>query len=161
MPATRSELSPPPGAALYVAFELGSVEWKLAFGVGRAQPPRLKSIRARDLDAAIREIAAAKAKFGLPPDAPVRQLLRSRPRRLLAAPRGSRTVCVSNVIVDSASIEVNRRSRPGQERQPQMRPSCWRCFCGTTTTSDGFGPWCGCRAWSRRTAGTCTASWSN
>lgn len=38
-------------ATLYVAFELGWSEWKLAFGVGAGVPARLRSMGARQLAA--------------------------------------------------------------------------------------------------------------
>lgn len=53
---------------LFVAFELGWSEWKLAFTMGPAQKPRLRTIVARDLAALGRELAAAKLRFGLPAD---------------------------------------------------------------------------------------------
>src|SRR6516162_9329784 len=57
--------------SLYLAFELGWNEWKLAFGTRPADNPRLKTVAARDTQALLREIARAKKRFGLPDDAPV------------------------------------------------------------------------------------------
>src|SRR5450755_961786 len=94
------------GGALYVALELGWDGWKLAFAVGRAQAPRLKSVRARDLEAVMREIAAAKAKFGLPQDALVRRCYEAG-RDGFWLHRALTDRGIVNVIVDSASIEVN------------------------------------------------------
>jgi hypothetical protein len=34
---------------LYLAFELGDADWKLAFTIGLGQKPRLHSLPARDL----------------------------------------------------------------------------------------------------------------
>ena len=56
---------------LYVAFELGESDWKLAFTVGMGQKPRLRSMPARDLARLHEEIAKAKQRFQLPADAPV------------------------------------------------------------------------------------------
>ena len=49
----------------------GGTTWNLASTVAVAQKPRLKAIKARDLDALRDEIARAKARFGLPADARV------------------------------------------------------------------------------------------
>ena len=57
---------------LYLAFELGESDWKLAFTVGVGQKPRLRSMAARDLPRLQEEIAKAKKRFELPADAPVR-----------------------------------------------------------------------------------------
>ncbi len=57
---------------LYLAFELGESDWKLAFTVGVGQKPRLRSMPARDLPRLQEEIAKAKKRFELPADAPVR-----------------------------------------------------------------------------------------
>src|SRR5580658_9381777 len=56
---------------LHVAFELGWGNWKLAFATQPADNPRLRTLGARDRAAVLREIAAAKAKFRLPAQAPV------------------------------------------------------------------------------------------
>ena len=41
---------------LYLAFELGWRQWRLAFSLGMAIRPRLRSLRARDLDGLDQEI---------------------------------------------------------------------------------------------------------
>ena len=41
-------------SSLYLAFELGWTSWNLAFTTAIAQKPRLRTIPARDLDAATR-----------------------------------------------------------------------------------------------------------
>jgi hypothetical protein len=51
---------------LYFSLELGSKHWKLAFTIGLGQKPRLRTIAARDTDALLAEIKAAKKRFGLP-----------------------------------------------------------------------------------------------
>jgi len=97
-------------AALYLAFELGWSEWKLAFGTGPADAPRLRSIRARNLRALQEEIAKAKKRFGLPEDCPVLCCYEAGRdgfwlHRFLAE-HG-----IVNNVVDSSSIEVKRRGR--------------------------------------------------
>ncbi len=95
---------------LYLAFELGWTSWKLAVTVGAGQKPRLRSIPARDLEALMREIRAAKLRFGLPAEAPVISCYEAGRdgfwlHRFLEEQR------IENLIVDAASIEVNRRRR--------------------------------------------------
>ena len=65
---TRSEQ---PGRTLHLAFDLGNRIWKLAFATSVAHAPRLRTMSARNLAQLDTEIAAAKARFGLAPDAPV------------------------------------------------------------------------------------------
>ena len=60
-----------PARVLYVSFELGASDWKLAFATGLGAAPRLRSIGARKLDELQKEIAKAKQRFGLAADAPV------------------------------------------------------------------------------------------
>jgi len=95
---------------LYFSLELGWNTWKLAFTIGAAQKPRLRTIRARDLEALEAEIEAAKARFELPENTQVRSCYEAGRdgfwlHRFLLA-HG-----VENTVVDSASIEVNRRKR--------------------------------------------------
>jgi transposase len=93
-----------------VAFELGWSEWKLAFTTGAAQKPRLRTIRARDLKTLDIEIARAKERFGLPKTCAVLSCYEAgRDGFWLARYLESRGI--ENFVVDSASIEVNRRGR--------------------------------------------------
>lgn len=95
---------------LYVAFELGWKTWKLASTVGLGQKPRVSTIPAGDEQAVVKEISKALERFGLPQDS-----------RIVSCYEAGRDgfwlhrflihVGVENVVVDSASIEVSRRSR--------------------------------------------------
>ena len=111
MTATHDQNSTLPTApVLYFSLELGWNTWKLAFTVGAGQKPRVRTIRARNLEALLAEIQAAKARFGLPEDAKVVSCYEAGRdgfwlHRFLLA-QG-----VENIVVDSASIEVNRRKR--------------------------------------------------
>ncbi len=95
---------------LYLALDLGAGNWKLAFTVGLGQKPRLKTITARSTLGLLLEIKAAQERFGLPEDAPVLSCYEAGRdgfwlHRFLLA-HG-----VQNQVVDSSSIEVNRRQR--------------------------------------------------
>jgi len=95
---------------LYLSFELGRAEWKLAFTVGRGEKPRLRTLAAGDLRGVEQEIERARQRWGVPEGARVVSCYEAGRdgfwlHRFLLS-RG-----VSNVVVDSSSIEVNRRSR--------------------------------------------------
>jgi transposase len=95
---------------LYVSFELSNTTWKLTFTTGMAQAPRLRSVPARDRRAVLLEIARAKERFKLPANTPVNSCYEAGRdgfwlHRFLLANN------VENLVVDSASIEVNRRQR--------------------------------------------------
>jgi len=96
--------------ALHLAFELGWSHWRLSFTTGHGQKPRQRRIRARDLAALELEIIKAKKRFKLDPDAPVLSCYEAG-RDGFWLHRYLTTRGVVNVIVDSASIEVNRRKR--------------------------------------------------
>jgi transposase len=95
---------------LYLALELSWTSWKLAFTVGAGQKPRLRSIPARDTDALMLEIRKAKDRFGLPEEAPVISCYEAG-RDGFWLDRFLRDHRVENLVVDSSSIEVNRRRR--------------------------------------------------
>ena len=101
---------PPVPSTLYVAFELGNTEWKLAMTTCLDSPPLVRTMPARVLKTLDTEIARAKAHFGLSAGAPVRSCYEAgRDGFWLDRYLGSRGV--TNSIVDSSSIEVNRRRR--------------------------------------------------
>ncbi len=97
-------------STLYVAFELGNTEWKIAMTTRVDQPPLVRTIAARALKILEAELARAKTHFGLAATAPVRSCYEAgRDGFWLHRCLVSRSV--SNSIVDSSSIEVNRRRR--------------------------------------------------
>jgi transposase len=95
---------------LYLAFELGWSEWKLAFGNGPADSPRLKSVAARDTQALLGEILKAKKRFGLSDGAPVYSCYEAG-RDGFWLHRFLESQGINNEVVDSSSIEVKRRGR--------------------------------------------------
>lgn len=97
-------------AMLYVAFELGWSEWKLAMCPATGGPARMRTMAARDLETLHKELAKAKAKFGLSQDAPVRSCYEAG-RDGFWLHRCLHSRGIDNVVVDSSSIEVNRRAR--------------------------------------------------
>ena len=105
--ATRPERTE---TALYVALELGERKWKIACTPSIGQAPRLRQLDARDLAQLMVEIQAAKARFGLPADAPVYTCYEAG-RDGFWLHRALTACGIHNTVVDSASIEVNRRAR--------------------------------------------------
>ena len=107
---TRPSESTAVAVVLNLAFELGSTKWTLGFTTAPAQRPRLRTIAARDLAALTREIAMAKVRLGLPAEAPVRSCYEAG-RDGFWLHRWLAGQGVANLVVDSSSIEVNRRRR--------------------------------------------------
>jgi transposase len=95
---------------LYLALELSGNSWKLAFTVGLGQKPRLRTIPARNTAALLQEIQKAKARFDLTEDAPVVSCYEAG-RDGFWLHRFLVHHGIDNRVVDSASIEVNRRQR--------------------------------------------------
>ena len=110
MAATREDEYSALAPVLHLAFELGNDFWKLGFTVGMGQRPRERNIAARDLDALEREIRLAKKRFGLPETAPVLSCYEAG-RDGFWLHRYLVEHGVQNLVVDSSSIEVNRRQR--------------------------------------------------
>lgn len=95
---------------LYMAFELSQTKWMLGFTIGFGQRPRLRSIAARDLAALRDEIQLAQERFGLGEDAQVISCYEAG-RDGFWLHRYLLSIGVANWVVDSASIEVNRRAK--------------------------------------------------
>jgi transposase len=95
---------------LYVALELSKDTWKLAFTTSRRAKPRIRDVRARDLGGFLAEVRAAKERHGLAADAPVLSCYEAG-RDGFWIHRFLEANDIANLVVDAASIEVNRRSR--------------------------------------------------
>ena len=107
---TRTTESTAAPACLLLAFELSERTWKLGFTVGRGQRPRFRQVPAGALDALAQEIAQAKRRFQLPADAPVVSCYEAG-REGFWLHRYLVAQGIVNYVVDSSSIEVNRRAR--------------------------------------------------
>src|SRR5437870_1205266 len=97
-------------AILFVAFELSEKTWKLGFTTGHGQKPRERSMPARDHERVLDEIAHAKRRLGLPETAPVVSCYEAG-REGFWLHRFLRAQGMTNHVVDSSSLEVNRRRR--------------------------------------------------
>jgi transposase len=96
-------------SALYMAFELGEKNWKLALGDGVRSPSRY-TVAAGDTAALLECIAKAKARCELAPETRVGSCYEAG-RDGFWLHRWLVAQDIDNIVVDSASIEVNRRAR--------------------------------------------------
>jgi transposase len=95
---------------LYVAFELGQKDWKLAMTSGFGVAPWLRSMARGDWRGVERAMAQGRARVGMPAGARVVSCYEAG-RDGFWIHRALRQRGISNRVVDSASIEVNRRAR--------------------------------------------------
>jgi len=95
---------------VYVAFELSAKEWKLAMTWGFGVEPWLRTVPAGDLRGVERAIGQARTRFGLSADAAVVSGYEAG-RDGFWIHRALTQLGIANRVVDSASIEVNRRAR--------------------------------------------------
>jgi transposase len=110
MATTRSEFRSVSEPTLYVGLELSKKTWKLGLSSGFGVKPWVQSVPSGDFAALDRVLARARRRFGLPADAAVVSGYEAGRdgfwihRALTARGWASR-------VVDSSSIEVNRRQR--------------------------------------------------
>ncbi len=110
MIAIHQDYYNPTQAGLYMALELSQDRWRLGFTTGAAQKPREREVAARDVTALMEEIKQAKARFGLPHEAKVVSCYEAG-RDGFWLHRYLLSVGVDNRVVDSSSIQVERRKR--------------------------------------------------
>lgn len=95
---------------LYVAFELGKKDWKLAMTSGFGVQPWVRTVPSRDWSAVARVLAHGRTRFRLPAPARVVSCYEAG-RDGFWIHRALLAQGIANRVVDSASIEVNRRAR--------------------------------------------------
>ena len=108
--STERTLPKPIGPVLYLAIELSQKNWKLGFTVGFGQSARLRNISARDIKSLQKEIQLAKKRFHLPEIIAVISCYEAG-RDGFWIHRCLTSLGIMNLVVDSSSIEVNRRAR--------------------------------------------------
>ncbi len=107
---TTSKIEDRPGKpVLHVAFELDDLRWTLTMGTGMGRPPRQRRVRPRDRAAVLGEIEETKRRFGVVGGRTVSCYEAGREGFWLH--RWLVSEGIENRVVDSASIEVNRRKR--------------------------------------------------
>jgi transposase len=98
-----------PGSELYLAFELGEKSWKLSLGDGARGPSRY-TVGAGDTAAVLECIVKTRTRCGRAPEARVHSCYEAG-RDGFWLHRWLSAQGIDNVVVDSASIDVNRRAR--------------------------------------------------
>src|SRR5258706_15675373 len=106
------------GKMLYVALELGWTSWRLGFCTRLDEKAWVATIGARDVAAMKKTIAKARARFGVSAACPVASCYEAG-RDGFWLDRLLKEMGVSNVVVDSGSIKVDRRARRGQAGRPE------------------------------------------
>jgi transposase len=96
------------GEFLYMSFDMGDTKWKMAFSDGNKK--RDVTIKARDLDELQEEINKAKRRFSLDDDVKILSCYEAG-RDGFWFHRYLLSCGIENLVVDSSSLEVNRRKR--------------------------------------------------
>jgi transposase len=105
-------------AVLHLAFELSSTKWKLGFSDGVKM--RYVTISARDVERVQEEISKARKRFGLRDDVGVVSCYEAG-RDGFWLHRYLLSSGIENLVVDSSSIEVNRRKRRAKTDRIDVR----------------------------------------
>src|SRR2546430_12198158 len=108
--ATRNAQDTTSEGTLFVAFELSEKAWKLGFTTGHGQKPRERAVTARQQERILDEIAQAKRRLGLPASAAVVSCYEAG-REGFWLHRFLQGHGITNHVVDSSSIEINRCRR--------------------------------------------------
>ena len=96
--------------SLYVAFELGKDSWTVAVTADLGSDPWVQQLAPGDWSAWDRIVTKARARYGVSPAGPVVSCYEAG-RDGFWIHRALRQRGVQNRVIDSASIEVNRRAR--------------------------------------------------
>ena len=100
---------------LYLAIELSHKNWKLGFSDGRSERARIRSIEARNFQALGQEIEQAKRHFGFEATMATVSCYEAG-RESFWVHRALTKNGIDNVVVDAASIDVQRRKRAKTDR---------------------------------------------
>ena len=100
---------------LYLAFELSHKKWKLGFSDGRTVRARVRCIEARDFHELGLEIEQAKRHFSLDASVAVASCYEAG-REGFWIHRALLDKGIDNIVVDSASVDVQRRKRAKTDR---------------------------------------------
>ncbi len=109
-PLTHEQESSTKPGTLFLALELGHSKWQLAFTTQAGQKPRLRTIKARDRKSLEEEIRSAKQRFCLSESSRVVSCYEAG-RDGFWLHRCLESLGVESRVVDSSSIELNRRAR--------------------------------------------------
>ena len=118
--ATRHEHDNTPAAVLFMACELREKTWTLGCSIGHGQKPRARMLPARDQKRLLDDIAHAKVRCGLPDTAPVVSCDEAG-REGFGRHRFLPAQGITTHVVDSSSIDVNRRQRRAKSEALDVR----------------------------------------
>ncbi len=118
------------------------------------QRPRIRQIPAGALDRVWREIAEAKARFKVAADTPVISCYEAG-RDGFWIHRALVAHGVTNSVVDSSSIEVNRRARRTKSDRLDLGRAADAARAVGGRRPSGVGAWCGCRPMTTKMRGIC------
>ena len=107
--APETKVTTKSGGKLYMSLELSKASWKLAFSDG-GQRVRTTAVPGGEIGAVLKMVASAKAKFKLAENVPTLSCYEAG-RDGFWIHRALTAAGIGNVVVDAASIEVDRRQR--------------------------------------------------
>jgi len=141
---------------LCLALELGEGRWKLGFARGFGGKVLRRQVVARDGQGLLAAIEWAKGKLALSSVRVVSLYEAGRDgfwlHRFLVA-HG-----IENLVIDSSSLEVDRRRRRAKTDRLDLEGS-WTCSGDISPAARRrCSAWCGCRRWRRRIGAICTGS---
>jgi transposase len=118
--ATQNIHHSTPERVLFMAFELSEKTWKLGFTTEHGQKPRERGVAAHSQTRVLQEVAQAKKRFGLPDSAPVVSCYEAGRDGFWLhrfwLHRFWQAQGITKHVVDSFSIEVNRRKRRAKRK---------------------------------------------
>lgn len=118
--ASDAHVAQSPSVTLHMALELDDQSWKLGFTTGMGQAPRERRVRPRDTVKILAEIRWARERFGLPEQVDVISCYEAG-REGFWLHRFLTAHGVTNHVVDSASIEVDRRAKRAKSDRLDLR----------------------------------------
>ena len=130
---------------LYVAFELSRKEWKLGFSDGMSPQVRQVTIPAGDLEWCRKEIEKAKTRFGMKAAVRVGSCYEAG-REGFWLHRALTKMGIENMVVDAASIEVNRRQRRAKTDRMDVQKLVRQLIPVLAWRTRGVANRAGCRA---------------
>jgi hypothetical protein len=142
---------------LYIAFELGEKSWKLSLGDGARGPSRY-TVTAGDTSAVLECIVKTRARCGLALETRVHSCYEAG-RDGFWLHRWLIAQGIDNLVVDSASIEVNRRARRAKTDRLDSDKLLGMLMRYIQPANAACGRWCGYPRRSRKTRGERTGNW--
>lgn len=142
---------------LYIAFELGHKTWCLRFGDG--QRVRDVQVKARDFERFAKQVELARTKFRLGPRCRIVSCYEAGWDGFWLH-RYLESQGIENLVVDSSSIEVNRRRRRAKTDKLDVAKLLEQLQRHDRGGEKKYGAWSWCPPWRMRTHGNPIGSWN-